>query len=372
MTTNTLLAVDGNSLVHRSFHALGSSGLTTRSGLPTWAVKGFVSQLLNVVERVGPDAIVVGFDDHTHSVRKVAHPFYKAQRKPKPVELGQQLQMTADLLRAAGVHVVVPSGLEADDVLASAAATAARAGWNAVIVTSDRDAFALIDDTTRVLRLITGGVGQSPLLSRASLTTMLGIDASQYRSYAAMRGDTSDNLPGIRGIGPKTAQAILTAFGTVEAAFDDLDSGDTRVTSELGKAVSTKLNDSDGRAAYFRNLEIMTMYDDIELGLDLSSAGAGLLPLEADAVSAALATLELSSLRGRALRMLTRQGDVDVSGDVEYGFVPDFADVPDGPEPFFDFPPPDEAPDRPEVAVTVPAMAGSTARAPEVWVDGLF
>ncbi|MFI2751945.1 5'-3' exonuclease H3TH domain-containing protein [Cellulomonas sp. P22] len=326
--TRTLLAVDGNSLVHRSFHALFGTGLTTRDGRPTWAVKGFVSQLLGAVERVGADAVVVGFDDHTRSVRKDAHPHYKATRGPKAPELVAQLASTAELLRDAGLHVVVPDGLEADDVLASAAACGRAAGWSTVVVTSDRDSFALIDESTSVLRVINGGIEASPLLTPERLTLMIGISPAQYRQYAAMRGDTSDNLTGIRGIGEKTATRLLGVFGSVEAAFADVDeNGGQRVAAEVGKAVVGKLASAEGREAFWRNVEIMTMRGDLDLGLGLDGPGAGLLPVDGDRLDGALGGLELMSLRSPA-RFLLAGGGAGGDGAVARPVVP----VAPGPE----------------------------------------
>ena len=134
---------------------------------------------------------------------------YKARRVEKLDELVSQLALAVEVLRAMGVAVVMPPGLEADDVLASAARFAASVGARTVIMTSDRDAFSLIDDNTRVLRIINGGVEASPTLTPERLEMMLGIRPQQYRDYAAMRGDASDNLPGVNGIGPKTAAKLL-------------------------------------------------------------------------------------------------------------------------------------------------------------------
>src|SRR5690606_37490217 len=130
-------------------------------------------------------------------------------------DLVTQLALAVDVFWSAGLHVVIPDGLEADDVLASAASAAAAAGWHTVVCTSDRDAFALVTDTTSVLRIINGGVEASPVLTPERLRIILGIDPWQYRQYAAMRGDASDNLTGIRGIGEKTGVALLAAFGSV-------------------------------------------------------------------------------------------------------------------------------------------------------------
>lgn len=305
--TKTLLVVDGNSLIHRSFHALVGSQLRTRDGRPTWAVKGALAQVLNAVDRVGADAVVVGFDDAASNVRKAAHPHYKSHRLEKPADLVTQLAIAVDVFWSAGLHVVIPDGLEADDVLASAAAHATAVGWHTVVCTSDRDAFSLVNDTTSVLRIINGGVEASPVLTPERLRIMLGIDPGQYRQYAAMRGDASDNLTGIRGIGEKTGVALLAAFGSVEAAFADVDTHEGRRVAEvLGKACVKKLADPDNRAAFWQNVELMTMRTDVDLGMDLTAAtGPGLLPVDPQALHDALAAVEMHSLQMLAARLLT-------------------------------------------------------------------
>ena len=125
------------------------------------------------------------------------------------------------MLRDLGVVVVVPEGLEADDVLASVAAQAPTLGAQTVVATSDRDSFALIDEHTRMLRILNGGVDASPLLDPERLAMVTGVRPDQYLDLAALRGDTSDNLPGVHGFGTKTAVRLLQALGTAQAAFDD-------------------------------------------------------------------------------------------------------------------------------------------------------
>ena len=131
--------------------------------------------------------------------RRDEYPEYKAGRAEKSAELVDQLAGAVDLLRACGFAVVQHEGWEADDVLSSAAALARDRGWRCTVVTSDRDSFALIDETTSVLRIIAGGVDASPLLTPARLPLLCGVRAGQYRDYAALRGDVSDNLPGANG-----------------------------------------------------------------------------------------------------------------------------------------------------------------------------
>ena len=299
MSESTILAIDGNSLVHRAFHAQARTGAQTAEGRPTWAVRGLLMQLVAAVERVRPALVLVGFDDPDSSVRRARWPVYKAHRVDKLDTLVEQLACAAAVLRDLGVAVVVPTGLEADDVLASAAAFAKRIDMCTVIVTSDRDAFALIDDTTRVLRIINGGVDASPMMTADRLELLLGIRPAQYRDFAALRGDPSDNLPGVRGIGPRTATRLLREFGTARAAFDDPD----RVRATLGCGVAERLAAPEARAAWELNCQIMTMHPDVALGLDLR-AGPGVLPLGADAVSRAFYGQNLTWTAKDALRVL--------------------------------------------------------------------
>jgi 5'-3' exonuclease len=298
-----LLAVDGNSLVHRSFHAHAATGARSADGRGIWAVRGLLGQLVAAVERIGPDAIVIGFDDPASSTRRERWPQYKASRAEKLDELVSQLVLAVEVLTEMGLAVVMPVGLEADDVLASAARFAALSGGRTVIMTSDRDAFSLISNDTRVLRIINGGVEASPLLTPERLELMLGITPAQYRDYAAIRGDASDNLPGVHGIGPKIASKLLGALGSARAAFDDLAAGGERVTAAVGPGATRRLADPAARVAWELNCAVMAMHDDLPLGLALEG-GAGCLPLSPDAIRAAFAPHQPGWTIVDALRVL--------------------------------------------------------------------
>ena len=313
----TLLAVDGNSLLHRSFHASARTGFRTADGRPMWAVRGLLSQLVAAVDRSCADAVVVGFDDRAASVRRERWPTYKAHRDPKPATLEEQLDAAVSVLRELGVVVAVPDGLEADDVLASAAAYARSVGARTVVATSDRDSFALIDDNTRMLRILNGGVDASPMLDPARLEMVTGVRPDQYLDFAALRGDASDNLPGVSGIGPKTAARLLAEFGTAAAAFDDAAGDGERCRAALGAATTRRLADPAARATWELNCAVMTMVADAPLGLGLDS-GLGCLPLEEEAVRSTFARLELHV--PTAVRALTgrepaepRPADVDAA-----------------------------------------------------------
>ena len=234
--TPTVLAVDGNSLLHRAFHASARTMYRTPDGAQGWAVRGLLSQLVSAVDRVCADVVVVGFDDRGNSSRKRRWPTYKAQRAPKPESLERQLDLAVEVLRDLGVVVVVPEGLEADDVLASVAAQAPRARRPDGGGDLRPRQLRLIDEHTRMLRILNGGVDASPLLDPERLAMVTGVRPEQYLDLAALRGDASDNLPGVHGFGAKTAVKLLQALGSGQAAFDDADSGGERCTAAIGKA----------------------------------------------------------------------------------------------------------------------------------------
>ncbi len=218
-----LLCVDAPSLLHRNHHARAGSDLRDPAGRPTWALHGMLRQILEAIDQVAPHAVVFGLDDRATSVREQAYPAYKAGRAEKDAALVDQLERAGALLDALGLRTVTPVGLEADDVSASAATWAEREGWSCILITSDRDSFAHISEHTQVLRLITGGIGGSPLLNPARLTAMYGVSAESYLEYAALRGDASDNLPGVPGIGEKTAAVLLSQVGSMRAVWADIE-----------------------------------------------------------------------------------------------------------------------------------------------------
>ncbi len=299
------MAVDGNSLLHRSFHALAGTNLHDGYGRPTWAIKGMLNQLSQAADRIVPDALVVGFDSPGDSVRKRRYPEYKATRSAKAPELRSQLDLAPRMLTYAGIAVRSPPGLEADDVIATAARYAGEHGWDCVIVTSDRDAFAHISEHTSVLRIINGGVENSPLLTPDRLELMNGIRPESYLDYAALRGDTSDNLVGVRGIGEKTAASLLSALGSMEAVWADLADGGAKIVEAAGRATRTKLLAAGAHAAWARNVAVMSAVTDLDLALDLPGlTGEGILPLDSGRLADACRVLNFDA--GRAVASLGR------------------------------------------------------------------
>ena len=314
-----LLAVDAPSLLHRNHHARAESALLDRGGRPAWALHGMLRQILEVIDQFAPDAVVFGLDDRSSSVRTETYPAYKAGRSEKHPALVDQLERASDLLDALGLCTVTPAGLEADDVSASAAAWAERSGWSCVIVTSDRDSFAHISASTRVLRLIDGGIAGSPLLNPARLHTLYGVAAEHYLEYAALRGDASDNLPGVPGVGEKTAPVLLSQMGSMQAVWADIEhcDGANLVAAldsyceeeglrRVGAGLLKKLSAPGARERFEFNLSIMTGRSDLDLGLTPDIPGTpGLLPLEPDRVARVVGYLGVPATTQLALRVLT-------------------------------------------------------------------
>jgi len=280
-----LLVLDGNSLLHRAYHSAATGRLLDGDGRPVWALKGLVGYLAGAAARLRPDAVLVGFDCPERYARQVDYPGYKAQRAEKPADLAEQLLAAPDLMRAAGVCSVVASACEADDVLASSAALAARSGWRTVLVTSDRDAFALLDASTSVLRVRNGGLDQAVLVTADDLPGVCGVQPWQYTDFAALRGDPSDNLPGVPGFGGSTAARLLTAFGSVDAAWAALDGGNLRaVSAVVGAGASHHLGDPAGRETVDRNRRLLRMRTD----LPVPHPDTARLPLDLLAIRRAL------------------------------------------------------------------------------------
>ncbi|WP_305784393.1 5'-3' exonuclease [Symbioplanes lichenis] len=259
-----LLVLDGNSLVHRAYHAGAGDGWTDGDGRPIWALRGLIGFIARAAAYLRPDALVVGFDCPHESARRTEFAEYKAHRPAKAADLAEQLLGAPGLLTSAGVRTVCPPGYEADDVLASSAAAARARGWRSVLMTSDRDAFALIDDSTSVLRVRNGGMDEAVLVDPAGLTELYGVTAAQYRDFAALRGDPSDNLPGVRGFGTATAAKLLAAFGSVDQVWAALDAGEDGLVREaVGAKAAGQLRAEGVRERVERNRSIMRMRADL-------------------------------------------------------------------------------------------------------------
>ncbi|HEX2051469.1 MAG TPA: 5'-3' exonuclease [Actinomycetota bacterium] len=215
------LLLDAPSLVYRAFFAVPSS-LADRDGRPVNAVRGFVDMLARLVADRRPAAVVAAFDDDWRPAARVAaYPGYKAQRADDPPELPPQFPLVERVLDAAGIPRATSPGLEADDALATLVA-APRRGERTVVVTGDRDLVALVRDPDVAVLFTVRGTSQLDELDEAAVRERYGVPPQLYADFAMLRGDPSDGLPGVAGIGPVRAARLVTRFGSVDAILDNL------------------------------------------------------------------------------------------------------------------------------------------------------
>ncbi|MDF2875868.1 MAG: polA, partial [Sporomusa sp.] len=215
------IIIDGSSLVHRAFHALPM--LRTAGGLYTNAVYGFTTMLVKLLTDYKPDLLAVAFDKGRVTFRNETYQQYKAHRQATPGELSEQFPLIRDLLGAFGIATIEEQGYEADDILGTLADKAANLGCEVLIVTGDRDALQLIGPGTTVL-LTRKGISEMEIMDAAALKEKYGLTPTQFIDMKGLMGDTSDNIPGVPGIGEKTAIKLLSQFGSMENVLASIES----------------------------------------------------------------------------------------------------------------------------------------------------
>ncbi|MGW4230696.1 DNA polymerase I [Streptomyces sp. NPDC004980] len=285
-----LLLMDGHSLAYRAFFALPAENFTTGTGQPTNAVYGFASMLANTLRDEAPTHFAVAFDVSRKTWRSQEFPAYKANRSKTPDEFKGQVELIGELLDAMHADRFAVDGFEADDVIATLATQAEAAGFEVLIVTGDRDSFQLITDNVTVL-YPTKGVSELTRFTPAKVEEKYGLTPRQYPDFAALRGDPSDNLPGIPGVGEKTAAKWINQFGS----FDDLVARAEEVKGKAGQ------NFRDHLDAVRMNRRLTEMVRDVELPKapqELERA-----PYDRTAVTGVLDVLEIRnpSLRERLM-----------------------------------------------------------------------
>ncbi|MCZ3386756.1 MAG: DNA polymerase I [Actinomycetia bacterium] len=232
----SLLLLDGHSLAYRAFYALPVENFSTATGQPTNAVYGFTSMLINALRDEQPTHIAVAFDVSRVTFRSERYPEYKANRAKTPDEFKGQVSLIKEVLAALQISVLEVDGYEADDVIATLASQAADAGFAVSIITGDRDAFQLVDDNVTVL-YPRKGVSDMARMTPDAVESKYGLTPSQYPDFAALRGDPSDNLPGIPGVGEKTATKWIREYGS----FDQLVARADEVKGKVGDALRANL-----------------------------------------------------------------------------------------------------------------------------------
>lgn len=222
-----LLILDGNSVINRAF--FGVKPLTTREGLYTHAIYGFLNILERMEKEEQPDAVCVAFDLHGPTFRHLAYEPYKANRHGMPEELAQQMPVMKQVLQAMNIPIYECQGWEADDVIGTVGKICSNNGWECVIVTGDRDSLQLIDENVHV-KLVISRPGQTTatLYDEAKFTGEYGFEPKKLVDLKALMGDSSDNIPGVAGVGPKTASDLLIKFGSLDGVYANLSDSSIR------------------------------------------------------------------------------------------------------------------------------------------------
>ena len=216
-----LMILDGNSVINRAFY--GVRLLSTREGQYTNAIYGFLNILEKMRAEEKPDALCVAFDLHGPTFRHLQYDQYKATRHGMPEELAQQMPVMKDVLRAMHIPIYACQGWEADDVIGTVAKRCANGGWDCVVVTGDRDSLQLVDDHVTVKLVVTkGGQTTSTNYDPATFRAEYGFDPIRLIDLKALMGDSSDNIPGVAGVGPKTATDLLLKYGTLDGVYENL------------------------------------------------------------------------------------------------------------------------------------------------------
>jgi len=254
--TLRLLLLDGHSLAYRAFFALPPENFSTTTGQHTNAVYGFTSMLINVLRDEKPTHIAVAFDVARHSFRTEQYAEYKAGRSASPAPFEGQISLVKEVLAALRIPVVEKAGYEADDVIATLACRARDAGFQVLICSGDRDVFQLVGDQVTVLYPIRG-VSELSRMDPAAVTQRYGIGPERYRDLAALVGESSDNLPGIPGVGPKTAAKWITQFGSLDEVVEHVD----EIKGKAGDSLRA------GLADVLRNYQLNCLVSDLELPL---------------------------------------------------------------------------------------------------------
>jgi len=296
------MLLDGNSLAFRAFYALPAENFKTRGGLTTNAVYGFTAMLINLLRDEAPTHIAAAFDVSRQTFRSERYPEYKANRSSTPDEFHGQIDITKEVLNAMGITVLSEPGFEADDLIATLATQAENEGYRVLVVSGDRDSLQLVSDDVTVL-YPRKGVSELTRFTPEAVVEKYGLTPEQYPDFAALRGDPSDNLPGIPGVGEKTASKWIVEYGSLQALVDNVDS----VRGKVGDALRANL------AGVVRNRELTDLVRDVPLAETPDTLR--LQPWDRDQIHRLFDDLEFRVLRDRLFDTLAA-----VEPEVEEGF----------------------------------------------------
>jgi len=222
MEQKTLILIDGHALAYRQYFALQRTGMKTADNIPTWAVYGFMKALFDLLRKVKPDAIAVSFDKGRDTFRVKEYPEYKANRQAMPDSLREQLMAITEGVKAFDIPIYEMSGFEADDIIGTIASRAKELGHKTLILTGDQDSFQLVDPERNVTVLIPSK-GELVEYDRDKIHEKLGVYPENVIDLKGLQGDSSDNIPGVKGVGEKTAVKLINEYGTIEEIYNHLD-----------------------------------------------------------------------------------------------------------------------------------------------------
>ncbi len=299
----TFAVIDGNSLMHRAFHAVPPT-MNAPDGRPTNAIFGFLNMFLKMIDAFNPDGVVVAFDKGKPRVRMEMLPQYKAQRPPMDPDLHAQFPMIKELLTALNVPILQSEGWEGDDILGTMARLGEEAGCDMLLVTGDRDMYQLVTEHVNVVST-RKGLSDVAIMTPESVDDLYhGITPALVPDFYGLKGDTSDNIPGVSGIGPKKASALIAQYGSLDEVIAHAD----EVKGKMGENLRAHIDD----ALLSRKVATIRTDAPVELDFDETSFPA----FSADEVSAALGTLGITAMQNRFLALIGGEGGAAAASSV--------------------------------------------------------
>lgn len=296
----TFAVIDGNSLMHRAFHAVPPT-MNAPDGRPTNAIFGFLNMFLKMIDAFNPDGVVVAFDKGKPRVRMEMLPQYKAQRPPMDPDLHAQFPMIKELLAALNVPILQSEGWEGDDILGTMARLGEEAGCDMLLVTGDRDMYQLVTEHVNVVST-RKGLSDVAIMTPESVDDLYhGITPALVPDFYGLKGDTSDNIPGVPGIGPKKASALIAQYGSLDEVIAHAD----EVKGKMGENLRAHIDD----ALLSRKVATIRTDAPVELDFEATSFPA----FSADEVSAALGTLGITAMQNRFLALIGDEGGAAAS-----------------------------------------------------------
>nr|WP_221218866.1 MULTISPECIES: DNA polymerase I [unclassified Mycolicibacterium] len=304
-----MLLLDGNSLAFRAFYALPAENFKTKNGLTTNAVYGFTAMLINLLRDEQPTHVAAAFDVSRQTFRSERYPEYKANRSATPDEFRGQIDITKEVLVALGITVLAEPGFEADDIIATLATQAEQEEYRVLVVTGDRDSLQLVSPDVTVL-YPRKGVSDLTRFTPEAVVEKYGLTPTQYPDFAALRGDPSDNLPGIPGVGEKTAAKWIIEYGSLQGLVDNVDS----VRGKVGDSLR------DNLSSVVLNRELTDLVKDVPLAQTPDTLR--MLPWDRDQIHRLFDDLEFRVLRDRLFDTLAAvEPEVDEGFDVRGGML---------------------------------------------------